>query len=146
MVISIINGPNLNLQGYRQPEIYGYTTFEMLLGELAKEFPDVTFDYFQSNSEGAIIDRLHRGFPDNMADAVVINPGGYSHTSVAIADAIRAVDAPVYEVHISNIHSREPYRRHSITGEAADGVIAGCGIFGYKLAIRAALHALGVKS
>jgi 3-dehydroquinate dehydratase-2 len=129
----IINGPNLNLLGKREPEVYGNLSFEDYLARLRFEFPEVTLDYFQSNVEGEIINSIQAaGF---VRDGIIINPGGYSHTSVAIADAIKAVPARVIEVHISNIFSREEFRRSLVTATAADGMICGLGFEGYRLAI-----------
>ena len=134
-MILIINGPNLNLLGKREPDIYGSLSFENYLETLRKQFSDKELVYFQSNCEGDIIDAIHRyGFaPD--CEGIVINPGAYSHYSIAIADAFSSVPARIVEVHISNIHARESYRRHSVTAEKADGVIAGLGLPGYALAI-----------
>lgn len=134
--ILIINGPNLNLLGVREPEIYGNTGFEEYLSKLSGTFPELEITYFQSNSEGSIIDELHRiGF--DAETGVVLNAGAYTHYSIAIADAIRAVSAPVIEVHISNIHAREEYRKQSVIAPACRGMIAGLGLKGYELAIRA---------
>ena len=133
-MILIINGPNLNLLGKREPEIYGTTSFDDFLINLRKRFPQEEIEFFQSNSEGAIIDMIHEyGFmPD--CKGIIINPGAYSHYSIALADAFSSVETPVIEVHISNIHAREEYRRHSVTAEKALGVIAGLGLDGYRLA------------
>lgn len=136
MKIGIINGPNLNLLGRRNPEIYGAETFEETLAQLKAVFPDVEIEYFQSNSEGCIIDALHSMGYDPDFRGIVINPGAYAHYSHAIADAVEAVPAKVVEVHISNIHSREEFRRTSVTARAATALIAGCGRKGYELAIR----------
>lgn len=134
MKIIIINGPNLNLLGKREPEIYGSQTFEDYFEELKKEFADVDLEYFQSNHEGALIDKLHEvGFS---YDGIVVNLAGYTHTSVALADAIAAIKTPVVEVHISNIHAREAFRTHTYTGGKAKGIISGLGLKGYELAIR----------
>ena len=131
--IVIINGPNLNLLGKREPEIYGDKSFEVYLEELKKEFPDILLDYFQSNSEGEIIDKLHQtGFS---SDGIVLNAGAYTHTSLAIADAIRSIKTPVVEVHISNIFARETYRHHSLLSEACKGCIIGFGLDSYRLAV-----------
>ena len=131
--IVIINGPNLNLLGKREPKIYGDKTFEVYLEELKKQFPDILLDYFQSNSEGEIIDKLHQtGFS---SDGIVLNAGAYTHTSLAIADAIRSIKTPVVEVHISNIFARETYRRHSFLSEACKGCIIGFGLGSYRLAV-----------
>lgn len=131
--IQIINGPNLNLLGKREPTVYGSQTFEQYLEELKALFPNITLDYFQSNSEGAIIDKLHEvGFN---IDGVVLNAGAYTHTSVAIADAIRSITTPVIEVHISNVFKREPFRHHSYLSEACKGCIVGFGMDSYRLGI-----------
>ena len=133
--ISIINGPNLNLTGKREPEVYGTTTMEQLVDSLRTAFPDIEISYFQSNIEGELIDRIQQvGFS---ADGIVINAGGYSHTSVAIHDALKAVPAPAIEVHISNIFAREEYRHHSLISPACRGMICGLGLKGYHLAIDA---------
>ena len=133
--ISIINGPNLNLTGKREPEVYGATTMEQLVDSLRTAFPDVEISYFQSNIEGELIDRIQQdGF---VTDGIVINAGGYSHTSVAIHDALKAVPAPAIEVHISNIFAREEYRHHSLISPACRGMICGLGLKGYHLAIDA---------
>jgi 3-dehydroquinate dehydratase-2 len=134
MRIAIINGPNLNLLGTREPEVYGSQTFEQYYQELRATYPAVTFTYFQSNVEGELINELQRvGFS---ADGILFNPGGYTHTSVAIGDAIAAIKAPVIEVHISNIHAREEFRRISHVSAKAKGTIAGLGLKGYELALR----------
>lgn len=134
-MIAIINGPNLNLLGHREPEVYGTQSFESFLPELRGAFSDRRIEYFQSNSEGDIIDKIQAFGTDPECSGIVLNPGGYTHYSVAIADAVAAVGAPVVEVHISNIHAREPYRRLSVTAEKARGVIAGLGLEGYRLAV-----------
>ncbi len=131
--IEIINGPNLNLTGIRQPEIYGTVTMEQMVARLRERFPQVEIGYYQSNVEGEIINRLHEvGFS---ADGIVLNAGGYSHTSVAIHDAIAAITTPVIEVHISNIFAREEYRRHSLLSDVCKGVICGLVLEGYRFAI-----------
>ena len=136
--ILIINGPNLNLLGRREPSIYGTRSFEEYLEELRKQFPDVELSYFQSNHEGALIDKLHEvGFT---ADGIVLNAGAYTHTSVALHDAIRAITTPVIEVHISNVHQREEFRHHSFISAACRGVICGFGLDSYRLAIEAMLQ------
>jgi len=136
--IQIINGPNLNLLGKREPTVYGNQTFESYLIELKKQFPELELDYFQSNSEGAIIDKIHEvGFS---YDAIVLNAGAYTHTSIAIADAIRSVSTPVIEVHISNVFGRESFRHHSYLSEACKGCIVGFGMDSYRLAINAILN------
>jgi 3-dehydroquinate dehydratase-2 len=134
MRIAIINGPNLNLLGTREPEVYGSQTFEQYYEELRKKFSTVTFSYFQSNVEGELINELQRvGFS---SDGIILNPGGYTHTSVGIGDAIAAIKAPVVEVHISNINAREEFRRISHVSAKAKGTIAGLGLKGYELAVR----------
>ncbi|HEV2478024.1 MAG TPA: type II 3-dehydroquinate dehydratase [Puia sp.] len=134
MRIAIINGPNLNLLGTREPEVYGSQTFEQYFAELKALFPWVEFSYFQSNIEGELIDELQRvGFS---FDGIIINPGGYTHTSVAIGDAIAGIKSPVIEVHISNVHAREEFRRLSHVSAKARGTIAGLGLRGYELAVR----------
>lgn len=137
MKILIINGPNLNLLGVREKGIYGDSSFESYYQTLKARYPQVEFDYFQSNHEGALIDEIHRqGFD---VDGIVLNAGAYTHTSIAIADAIRAVKSPVAEVHISNVHSRESYRHVSMIAPACKGVIAGFGLDSYRLAVEALL-------
>jgi 3-dehydroquinate dehydratase II len=134
MHIAIINGPNLNLLGTREPGIYGSQTFDQYYEELQKKYPAVTFSYFQSNVEGELVNELQRtGFS---SDGILLNPGGYTHTSVAIGDAVAAIKAPVIEVHISNIHAREEFRRLSHVSAKAKGTIAGLGLKGYELAVR----------
>ncbi|MES2837650.1 MAG: type II 3-dehydroquinate dehydratase [Bacteroidota bacterium] len=133
MKIVIINGPNLNLLGKREPEIYGTQNFEDYFKELQKQYPTVELAYYQSNVEGEIINKLHEvGFS---ANGIILNAGGYTHTSVAIADAISAIKTPVVEVHISNIYAREEYRHVSLTAKNAIGVITGFGLKGYNMAI-----------
>ena len=133
--IIIVNGPNLNLLGKREPEIYGNRSFEDYLETLKKDFAEVQIDYYQSNVEGEIINKLHEvGFS---YDGIILNAGGYSHTSVAIHDAIAAITTPVIEVHISNIYAREEYRRHSLLSDACKGVICGLGLDGYRYALEA---------
>lgn len=131
--IIIINGPNLNLLGKREPEKYGYQDFESYFMALRKSYSDIRLDYFQSNVEGELINKLHEtGFA---YDGIVMNPAGYSHTSVAISDAIAAIQIPVIEVHITNIHAREEYRHQSLTGARCAGIITGFGLVGYEMAI-----------
>ena len=133
MVIHIINGPNLNLVGLREPEIYGNRSLDQYLQQLAAQFPQHTIDVFQSNIEGEIVDRLQAvGFDDC---GIVLNAGGYTHTSVAIADAVAAITAPVIEVHISNIYAREPFRHKSLLSPVCKGIIAGFGLDSYRLAL-----------
>ena len=135
MHILILNGPNLNLLGKREPEIYGKVSFEEYLTHLRERFPQHKLDYFQSNHEGVMIDKLQEA--DNQCDAIVMNPGGYAHTSIALADCIRAIGIPVVEVHISDISKREPYRHHSFTAEACVTSFKGLGLEGYAKAIEA---------
>ena len=133
--IQIINGPNLNLLGLREPSVYGNQTFDSYLIEMKLQFPDTDIAYFQSNTEGEIIDKLHEvGFS---FDGIVLNAGAYTHTSIAIADAIRSIKVPVIEVHISNVFKRESYRHHSYLSEVCKGCIVGFGMDSYRLAINA---------
>lgn len=135
-MIVIINGPNLNLLGSREPEIYGSQSFDDFFAELKAEFRDEEIVCFQSNSEGEIIDEIQRYGFDEPCKGIVLNPGGYSHSSVAIADAVAAVPVPVVEVHVSNIHAREDFRATTVTGRSAKGIITGLGLQGYALAVR----------
>lgn len=135
MTISIINGPNLNRLGKRNPEVYGSETFEETLEAIRNRFQGIDIRYFQSNSEGEIIDIIQRENLDNSVAGIILNPGAYAHYSYAIADAVEDSDKPVVEVHISNIHAREEFRAKSVTARAASAVIAGCGRKGYSLAI-----------
>ena len=131
--IIIINGPNLNLLGKREPTIYGSAGFEEYFSELKSMFSDMDLSYYQTNSEGLIIDKLHEaGFT---FDGIVLNAGAYTHTSLAIADAVRAISTPVVELHISNVFKREEYRHHSFLSEACRGCIVGFGLDSYKLAV-----------
>ena len=133
MTIQIINGPNLNLLGVREPDVYGSTSFDDFLPRLRACFPDVQIDYFQSNIEGELIDKLQAvGF---QCDGIVLNAAAYTHTSIALADCIRAISAPVVEVHISNVHQREDFRHQSMIAAVCRGVICGFGLDGYRLAI-----------
>ncbi|MCP4458002.1 MAG: 3-dehydroquinate dehydratase [Cytophagales bacterium] len=133
MNIIIINGPNLNLLGKRQPEIYGSKSFEEFFEELKQEFPDHELEYFQSNHEGAIIDKLHElGFSKY---GIVLNPGGLTHTSVSLGDAVAAINAPVVEVHISNIQSREDFRKVNFVESHCKGHFVGLGLDGYKMGV-----------
>jgi len=135
MKIQIINGPNLNLLGVREPDIYGSLSFENYLQELITLYPAIEINYFQSNSEGAIIDKLHEtGFS---CDGIILNAGAYTHTSLAIHDAIKSISTPVIEVHLSNIHARESFRHQSMLAGACKGVIAGFGMDSYRLALEA---------
>lgn len=134
MRILIINGPNLNLLGKREPDIYGSASFEEYLEKLRNAHKDVEIDYYQSNHEGGIIDKIHEvGFGE--VDGIILNAGAYTHTSVAIHDAIKAVKAPVIEVHISNVHQREEFRHHSYISPAASGIVVGFGLESYHLAL-----------
>lgn len=133
MKIAIINGPNLNLLGKREPEVYGAESFESFLAGLRSKYPNIEFIYFQSNIEGELIDAIQKqGFE---SAGIILNPGGYTHTSVAIGDAIAAITAPVVEVHISNIFGREEFRKISHVSAKARGVISGLGLKGYELAL-----------
>jgi 3-dehydroquinate dehydratase II len=134
MKIAIINGPNLNLLGKREPGIYGNQSFDTFLDDLKNKYLQVVFSYYQSNVEGELVNEIQRaGFE---ADGIVLNPGGYTHTSVAIGDAIAAVKAPVIEVHISNVHAREDFRKLSHVSAKAAGSIFGLGLKGYELAVQ----------
>jgi 3-dehydroquinate dehydratase-2 len=135
MKLLVLNGPNLNLLGKREPETYGNVSLATIEAGLRKAFPDVEFVFVQSNHEGELIDRLQATEADGF-DGVVFNPAGYSHTSVALRDAVTATDTPVVEVHISNIAARERFRHHSRTAAAAIGTISGLGVEGYHLAVR----------
>jgi 3-dehydroquinate dehydratase-2 len=138
MRIQIVNGPNLNLLGIREPEIYGKKGFEQYLHQLRDMFPNVRIDYFQSNVEGELINMIHEvGFD---RDGIVLNAGAYTHYSLALMDAIKSVNTPVVEVHISNVHQREEFRRHSVISPACKGVICGFGLDSYRLAIEALLN------
>lgn len=131
--ITIINGPNLNLTGIREKNLYGDKSFDDLLKNLSVEFTEVEITYFQSNVEGEIINKLHEvGFT---TDGIILNAGGYTHTSVAIADAVKAINSPVVEVHMSNVWAREPFRHKSFISPFAVGVIAGFGMDSYRLAL-----------
>jgi len=134
MKLAIINGPNLNLLGKREPDVYGNQSFEQYFEGLKSLFSHIEFNYFQSNNEGALIDQLHEvGFT---YDGVIVNLAGYTHTSIALADAIAAITTPVVEVHISNIHARESFRANTYSGAKAKGIISGLGLKGYELAVR----------
>ena len=138
MTIHIINGPNLNLLGKREPDVYGNQSFESYFEQLQKEFKTVNLSHYQSNVEGELINDLQKhGFS---ADGIIINAGGYTHTSVAIADAIAAIKTPVVEVHISNVFAREEYRHHSMISGKCVGSISGFGLYSYSLAILALLN------
>lgn len=152
MRILIINGPNLNLLGRREPGIYGATPFADYLKQLRSAYRNVTIDYYQSNHEGDLVDRIHaaaypepdtdeagRPLPMEPTDGIILNAGAYTHTSVAIADAIRAVSVPVVEVHISNVHQREEFRHHSYLSSAVCGIVVGFGLDSYRLALEGLL-------
>ena len=134
MKIIIINGPNLNLLGKREPEVYGQTSFESYFTDLEKAFPQIELSYYQSNVEGELINKLHEvGFS---YDGIILNAGGYTHTSVALADAVAAITTPVLEVHISNIFAREEYRHVSLISKHCVGIISGFGLKSYELALK----------
>lgn len=142
--ILVINGPNLNLLGRREPEVYGSTTLEQLeerLREDARRLA-VRVEFFQSNHEGQIIDRIHKAFLEEKIDGILINPGGLTHTSVALRDALLGVKIPFIEIHISNLHAREAFRHRSYLSDAAIGVIAGLGITGYRFGLAALVERL----
>lgn len=137
MKVQIINGPNINLLGKREPGIYGRRSFEDYLVELRQAYPDVEMDYYQSNCEGELIDKIQEvGFT---VDGIILNAGAYTHTSIALQDAIRAISSPVIEVHISNVHQREEFRHRSMISCACIGVICGFGLDSYRLAVEALL-------
>ena len=138
MTILILNGPNLNLTGRREPETYGIKTFEELMSTMRRLFPQVEFVYFQSNIEGELIDKLHEyGFS---AQGIILNAGAYTHTSVAIGDAVKAIEAPVVEIHLSNVFAREEFRHHSFISPNAKGYLCGFGLYGYILAAESLIH------
>ena len=135
MKIQIINGPNLNLLGVREPGIYGSESFEVFLPKLQERYPDIEIDYYQSNVEGELINKMQEvGF---CCDGIVLNAGAYTHTSIALHDCIRSLKCPVIEVHISNVHQREEFRHKSMISAACKGVICGFGLDSYRLAIEA---------
>jgi len=138
MRICIINGPNLNLLGKREPEIYGVTSFEAYLSQLQKKYPDITIDYYQDNVEGEIINLLHRA--NQNYDGIILNAGAYTHTSVGIGDAVKAIQTPVVEIHISNTFSRETFRHQSFISANAKGVIIGFGTQSYELGLQSFLN------
>jgi 3-dehydroquinate dehydratase-2 len=144
MQILVLHGPNLNLLGTREPEVYGATTLEQINTGLADDAAKrgASLSAFQSNHEGALIDRVHAARTDGTR-FVIINPGAYTHTSVALRDALAGVALPFIEVHLSNVHRREPFRHHSYFSDLAEGVIVGLGAAGYRLALEAALDKLG---
>lgn len=135
--ILIINGPNLNLLGIREPQVYGKVSMDDYLTALAEDYPAISLELFQSNHEGEIIDKLHEAGFDSQLNGIILNAGAYSHTSLAIADAIRAIERPVVEVHISNIAARETVRHQSLLTPACRGIISGFGLESYRLAIEA---------
>lgn len=143
MKILVINGPNLNLLGTREPEIYGKATLLQIMQQLASDFAPagVTVDHFQSNIEGVLVDRIHQARVDGIA-GIVINPGAYTHTSIALRDAIAGVAIPTVEIHLSNIHAREEFRHHSYIAPVAVGQISGFGAYGYRIAVQALLDHL----
>lgn len=135
MDILIINGPNINLLGKREPDIYGKQSFDTYFENLQKQYPEISLHTFQSNHEGALIDKIHEvGFD---IDGIILNAGAYTHTSLALYDALRAVTTPAIEVHISNVHTREDFRHHSMISAACKGVICGFGLDSYRLAVEA---------
>ncbi len=137
MKIAIINGPNLNLLGVREPEKYGTNSFEEFYGEMKNVYSEIEFSYFQSNVEGELINEIQdKGFA---VDGIILNAGGYTHTSVALADALSSVESPVVEVHITNVHAREEYRHVSLIAKNCIGSIAGFGLDSYRLAVEALL-------
>ena len=141
-MITIINGPNLNLLGKRQPEIYGKENFEKFLRNLRDRYPTTAIEYFQNNCEGEIIDKLHQlGYESPECEGIIINPGAFAHYSYAIADAIASISVPVIEVHISNITSREEFRRKSVTAPYCKGIISGFGLYSYEMALTYLLQA-----
>ena len=143
MYIVIINGPNLNLLGRREPEKYGHSSFEVYLEVIKSRYPDISFKYFQSNTEGEIINEIQKaGFS---SDGIILNAGGYTHTSVAITDAIAAVKSPVIEVHITNISAREDFRHTSLIGRNCSGSISGFGLDSYRLAVEALIEITNSK-
>lgn len=137
--ISVLNGPNLNRLGHREPEIYGRATLEDVEKMLQDQFPETPFHFFQSNHEGELIDALHEAMAAEAA-GIVFNPGSFAHTSIALRDAVASISVPVIEVHISNIYGREDFRRTLVIAPAGDGVITGLGIQGYALAVEALLR------
>ena len=143
MKILIVNGPNLNRLGSREPGIYGLTTMEECMETLRARFPEVELEYYQSNVEGCLIDRLQAA--EGCTDGIVLNAGAYTHTSVALHDAIRSLSAPVVEVHISNVHGREEFRHRSLIAAACQGVIAGFGMDSYRLGVEALISLHSTK-
>lgn len=144
MKIAIINGPNLNLLGERQPDVYGSTSLKELKQQLQVVFPEHEFEFYQSNQEGRLIDYVQRS--RHTCNAIIINPGSFSHTSIGLADALAAVNNPIVEVHISNIHSREVFRLRSLTAPHTRGIISGFGLKGYEIAVRSLSEVLNFSS
>ena len=144
MKVLVVNGPNLNLLGSRQTEIYGKKSLADIIRSLRKAFPKVDFHFFQTNSEGEIIDQIHTAVDGDYA-GIIINPGAYSHYSYAIRDALSAVNVPVIEVHLSNIHKREEFRQKSVISPACTGVVSGFGETSYVLAVQALMEAVQKK-
>lgn len=140
MNIAIVNGPNLNLLGMREPEVYGSESFEKYLDSLKQQFPEVVFSYFQSNIEGELVTAVQEFGVFGKAEGIIINAGGYSHTSVAVADAVKASRVPVVDVHISNIYAREAQRHQDLLAAYSDAMVCGMGLEGYKMAV---LYLLG---
>lgn len=138
MNIQIINGPNLNMLGQREPDIYGNDSFDSYLNELRGMYPDVHIDYYQSNIEGCLIDRMQQ--VGGATDGIILNAGAYTHTSIALLDCIRSIKAPVVEVHLSNIHAREEFRHQSMIASACLGVVCGFGLDSYRLALEAIMR------
>lgn len=141
--VLVINGPNLNLLGVREPTVYGNQTLADIEQKLARQGAELGCQtaFFQSNAEHALIDRIHQAYRDGV-DFILINPGAYTHTSIAIRDAFLATRVPFIELHLSNVHAREPFRRHSYLSDIAQGVICGLGAFGYEIALQAAMQYL----
>lgn len=138
MKLIIINGPNLNLLGVREPSVYGNQSFETFLSSIKQKYNSYTIDYYQSNIEGEIIDKIQ--FADQHYNGIILNAAAYTHTSVGIGDAVKAITIPVIEVHISNVYSREAFRQSSFISPNAAGIIIGCGLYGYDLAIQQLTH------
>lgn len=138
MKLIIINGPNLNLLGVREPSVYGNQSFETFLTSIKQKYNSYTIDYYQSNIEGEIIDKIQ--FADQHYNGIILNAAAYTHTSVGIGDAVKAITIPVIEVHISNVYSREAFRQSSFISPNAAGIIIGCGLYGYDLAIQQLTH------
>jgi 3-dehydroquinate dehydratase-2 len=141
MKFLVLNGPNLNLLGKRDPTIYGSETLADIESRLHEQFPDIEFEFFQSNHEGELIDAIQNA-REGSIDALIANWGGFTHSSVAIHDALKLLEIPKVEVHLSNIHAREEFRERSITGKAMDGIITGFGVDSYLLGVEAALKIL----